>query len=625
MCGIAGWIHRSSSGISANVLDVMIDTLEHRGPDGRGVFHTSAMHDAYQVGLAHRRLAILDLSTGDQPMHSACGNYVIVFNGEIYNFSDLREELKAKGYHFVTQSDTEVLLSAYIAWGEECVSRLRGMFAFAIWDKSKQQLMLARDRFGKKPLFLWQGKNGQLVFASEIKAILKYPSVSASLDRASVLDYFQYRYTPGPNTLFQDINKLPPGHYAVYSNGQLAIKRYYQPPDAISREGAIPSRQEALQKFYALLDESVRIRMVSDVPYGAFLSGGLDSSSVVALMSQHSSHPVKTFSIGFDEDEFDERGYARIVADYFKTEHHEFSMPAKDIIDILPKAIMYRDGPVSEPTDVAVMLMSLHAAKHVKMVLTGEGADEILGGYPKHKFEPYSALYQTIVPAFVQSHVMSALAEKIGRHNIVTVINSFGLRNAQDRMPRWFGAFNKAERDELIAFSTQSREVCHSPFSESADNTALRKILYFDQTSWLPDNLLERGDRMTMAASLEARMPLMDHELAQFVSSCPDDYRIYKGNQKWLLRESMKGILPDIILTRRKVGFKVPVSLWFRTTLRECVRDHLQGSDSLTRSYYKAEKLEHYLSEHESGKRNHEKLVWALLNLELFQKQYRLN
>lgn len=625
MCGLAGWVNKASAGVDRSTLKVMNDTLRHRGPDGEGTYFAVTREGEWQVGLAHRRLAILDLSTGDQPMHSACGNYSIVFNGEIYNYVQLRDELAAMGRQFRTQSDTEVLLQAYMVWGEKCLDKLRGMFAFVVWDSHRQQLFLARDRFGKKPLFFWRGDDGSLVFASEIKAILKYPHVERSLDRASVLDYLQYRYTPGPHTLFRGISKLPPGHYATFYNGALSVSEYYQPPDAKANTGQGMSKNDALSHFLSILDECVRIRMVSDVPYGAFLSGGLDSSAIVALMSRHSGYPVKTFSIGFDEDEFDERQYARTVANHFNTEHHEFSLPASAVIDLLPKAIHYRDGPVSEPTDVALMLLSLNAAKHVKMVLSGEGADEFLGGYPKHRFEPFAMWYQAMVPSVIQSRVLAPLAAKIGRHNIVTVIGSFSLRNAEERMPRWFGALSNAERSELMAFSELAREPDRTPFSTDHANSALRRILYFDQTSWLPDNLLERGDRMTMAASIEARMPLMDHRLVQFISSCPDSYRICGCNQKWLLRESMKDKLPPEILTRRKVGFKVPVSVWFRTSLRDYVRGHLQGSDSLTRDYYKPARLEAYLTEHESGRRNHEKLIWALLNLEFFQRQFRLN
>lgn len=626
MCGIAGWVFTRSQAPDPSLLQAIGDALTHRGPDGHGTFLTHTSDRAFHIGLAHRRLAIIDLSTGEQPMHSEDGMLSIVFNGEIYNFAELREELKILGHRFKTASDTEVLINAYYQWGTDCLSRLRGMYAFAIWDARREQLFLARDRFGKKPLYLWeQGQN--MLFGSEVKSLLAHPAVKAELDHHSVLDYLHYRYVPGPNTFFKHIHKLPPGCFALYRQGTLTIENYYTPPDATVSPGADPGEAKAIAGFTSVLDESVRLRMVSDVPFGAFLSGGLDSSAIVALMSRHSNLPVNTFSLGFKEDKFSELSYAQLIASKFKTNHHESIMVAEDVIDLLPEVIGYYDAPVAEPTDVAVYTISKEAAKSVKMVLTGEGSDEILAGYPKHKFEPYADTYQKFVPPFVHEKIVEPLVGLLPNsfYRARTLINSIGLRDPGERLPRWFGALNYAERDRLLALNLTPRTANERPFADPAQQpSALRRVLYFDQTSWLPDNLLERGDRMNMAASIEGRMPFMDHELAAYMAQLPDSYRIRGGAQKWILREAMKPILPDDILTRRKVGFRVPVSAWFRTSLWGYLQANLLGNQSKTRDFYRRTELERLLNEHRAGKKNHEKLLWALLNLELFMQRHEL-
>ncbi len=624
MCGITGWADLSGEAAPLQVLERMNDAVAHRGPDAKGVFLKETRDGHYSVGLGHRRLSIIDLSTGAQPMHSTDGMVTVVFNGEIYNFVELRDELRALGCVFVTSSDTEVLICAYQAWGSDCVRRLRGMFAFALWDAGREQLFLARDRFGKKPLFLRQDGE-RLLFGSEIKSILGHPGARTSLDRQSVYDYFQYRYVPGPHTMFSDIVKLPPGSFAVWQAGRFTTGNYYFPPDGQqTRQPFVGSDADALRTFTEILDESVQLRMVADVPFGAFLSGGIDSSAVVALMSRHSHNPINTFSVGFEEQEYNETRYAREVAKQFKTNHHEWLMKAADVITLLPQTVGFRDAPIAEPADVAIYVLSKEAVKTVKMVLTGEGSDEILAGYPKHRFEPYAHLYQSVVPSWAHDGLIEPLVNSLPSrfYRLQTLVNSFGLRDPTERLPRWFGSLTRAERDQLVAMRVADRPVDSRPFAVDKGVSAFRRCLYFDQTSWLPDNLLERGDRMTMAAGIETRMPFMDHKLAEFVASCPDKYLIRGGEQKWLLRQAMKPVLPSSILYRSKIGFRVPVNLWFRTSLRAFVYDHLLGQDSLSREFYRRDKLELLLGEHVSGRHNHEKLIWALLNLELFMRHY---
>ncbi len=621
MCGIAGFIVHHATPNPHAVLDAMGQAIAHRGPDDTGFFEASTSDGNYRVGLAHRRLSIIDLTTGHQPIGNEDGSVQIVFNGEVYNFQPLREQLIALGHTFATASDTETIVHAYEQWGEACVEHFRGMFAFAIWDAPRERLFLARDRFGKKPLFFCEHE-GNLLFGSEIKAVLAFPGVAAQVDRAAVWDYFSYRYVPAPATLFKGIHKLRPGCSAVWENGKFSETRYYTAPDNAVR-ATTPLPADPVATFLDKLDESVRIRMISDVPFGAFLSGGLDSSAVVGLMSRHSSMPVKTFSVGFKEGEFSELRYAAEIARQFNTEHHELTVSVDEIIKLLPELVRFRDAPVAEPSDVPIYLLAKEARKTVKMVLTGEGADEFLGGYPKHVYENLTAPYQRL-PAWLRSGVfepaVGALPYSFRRAK--TAIVNLGLDAFEERMPRWFGVLSDKERAQLVAFDPPVRQQPADLYGGSADNTALRRILSFDQASWLPDNLLERGDRMTMAASIEARMPFMDHELAAYVSSLPDAYRVRGRATKWILREAMKQLLPSKILQRPKVGFRVPVNEWFRGPMRDYLYEHLTGPASLTRDYYKRPALEAVLADHVAGRQNHEKLLWSLLNLEIWHRQY---
>jgi len=624
MCGIAGFMLRGAVD-STNLLRNMAAVIAHRGPDDEGFLEAQAGSGNYSVGLAHRRLSIIDLSTGHQPLGNEDGSVQIVFNGEIYNFQELRGELVLRGHQFKTASDTETIIHAYEEFGDDCVRRFRGMFAFAVWDATRERLLLARDRFGKKPLYLYKDGDSFL-FASEIKSLLQYPGLVKQADTDALWEYFAYRYVPGPRTLFRGIRKLQPGCCAVWEKGQLREWNWYRPPDcSIRGETEIPT--DPVGAFLDRLDEAVSIRMVSDVPFGAFLSGGIDSSAVVGLMSRHSNHPVKTFSVGFTESRYSELRYARTIAEQFRADHHELTVSQDHLMDELPALVRFRDAPVAEPSDIPIYLLSKEARKTVKMVLTGEGSDEFLGGYPKHVFERYAAVYQ-LLPAVVRSGLLEPLVQALPYRfrRAKTAIVNLGLGDWNERMARWFGALSPRERSALVSFhpavATSSPPDIQNPDSP---NTALRKILYFDQTSWLPDNLLERGDRMTMAASIEARMPFMDHELAAFVSTLPDNMRVRGRTTKWILREAMKRMLPADILARPKVGFRVPGNEWFRGPMKGYLYDHLTGTGSRTYGYYSRPALDKILSDHVNGLQNHEKLLWCLLNLELWHREYQIN
>lgn len=616
MCAIFGFISSASnSSISAWDAENCLSQMSHRGPDQQGL-KAFRSRDAAGI-LGHARLSIIDLSGGKQPMLSADGNCLLSFNGEIYNYLALKEQLKEKGHVFLEQSDTEVLLHAYQEWGADCLDRLRGMFAFAIWDLAKESLLVARDQFGKKPVFYLE-HNNTLYFASEIKALQEIPGAELSFNRAQLRNYTVYRHVPSPETFITEIKKLPAGSFLRWECRALEIKKYFVPSDA----GTLVKRVtagEAVRKFWDILDESVYLRMAADVPFGAFLSGGIDSSAIVALMSKHSTQQVKTFSIGFNETEYSELQYAAVIANRYDTDHHELVVSQDDLIELLPEVIRFRDAPVCEPSDIPIYLLSKEARKTVKMVLTGEGSDEVLGGYPKHSFERMVGPFH-MIPGLVRHKVLAPLIDALPYRfrRAKTAIRNMNIENFDERMPGWFGALNTAHADHLIKLSAQAPlpEVARSEMPGS-----LHSVLLFDQLSWLPDNLLERGDRMTMAASLEARMPFMDIELAKFAAALPDKYRIKGRTTKWILRKAMESVLPREILERPKVGFRVPVNVWFQTTMKDYLREQLLGPKSISKAFYHTGVLQGLLSEHIEGRRNHEKTLWMLLNLEIWLQQ----
>jgi asparagine synthase (glutamine-hydrolysing) len=621
MCGIAGAVVRPESLVDLPVIDRMLDSLAHRGPDGRGTARYSSQAGD-RVLLGHRRLAIIDPVGGKQPMCDDAAGLALTFNGEIYNFRELRAELAACGCKFALDSDTEVLLRAYQHWGEKVVERLRGMFAFAIWDASRQQLFIARDRFGEKPLFLHEDADG-LYFASEIKALLHLPQPRPQVNLSAVWDFLAYRYVPGPQTLLEGIRKLAPGTCATWKDGRLTERRYWFAPDRDASQ-AWAANEDVVETFLGRLDDAVKMQMVSDVPFGAFLSGGLDSSTIVALMTRHNTN-VKTFSVGFGEGGYSELEYANVVARHFGTQHHELIVGFDDIVENLPKLVGYRDAPVSEPSDIPIYMLAKEASKTVKMVLTGEGSDEILGGYPKHVFEQFAQGYQ-LMPGMIRHNLIAPITHSLpyGFRRAKTAIANLNIEDWRERYVRWFGALNHREREQLSVLRLNGYDHANDapPFDSAPDSTTLRRILYFDQTSWLPDNLLERGDRMTMAASIESRVPFLDHELAGYVSTLPDSYRVKGLKTKWILREAGRSLIPDAILERKKVGFRVPVNKWFQGPLKEYLCDHLRGRDSKTRAYYDPQVLDRVMDDHIEGRQNHEKLLWALLNLEIWHRQY---
>jgi asparagine synthase (glutamine-hydrolysing) len=620
MCGLFGWAVPEAKARDRQLLADLTDRLAHRGPDGSGFWLGHSGDHSFQLGFGHRRLSIIDLAGGTQPMRSADGATVVVLNGEIYNYVELREELRQRGHVFATQSDTEVLLEAWRAWGMAALPRLRGMFAFALWDSNAQTLVLARDPFGKKPLFLAEGPCG-LVFSSEIDPLLAFPGVSRALEPEALRQYLLNRYAPAPLTFFRDVKKLLPGSALVWKQGKYSVERYFTPPLA-ELEPEFANFDAAVAAFEDVFDEAVRIRMRSDAPYGAFLSGGIDSSAVVSQMAKHSAAPVRTFSVGFREQGWSELRHAREIATCFGADHRELVVDPDAFLAHWPEAVLRRGAPVSEASDIPILMLSHLARQSVKMVLTGEGSDEILGGYPKHRAESWAATYHALMPRALHRLIAErgAVASKQSRLRILA--SALGERDFAMRMRAWFGGISQSDRDALLGGARVVAPPDDFPFSIRA-HSALRRILFFDQTSWLPDNLLERGDRMMMAASIEGRMPFMDVELARLAARLPDRFLAGGRGGKRVLRAAMRNRLPPEILTRRKIGFRVPLADWFRTRCSDELRDMLASENSSVARLCDRAALQRLLGEHLDGRRNNERVLWTLANLEMFLRTFR--
>lgn len=618
MCGFIGSIGPNPR--SDSFLKGVSATIAHRGPDEENFYSASSRNSKWHLDVAFRRLSIIDLTGGSQPMSDSSGRYHIVFNGEVYNFQALRERLQALGHDLHSTSDTEVLLHSFIEWKAECVSYLVGMYAFAVWDSEEESLFIARDRFGKKPLYYACSPDGELVFGSEIAGLLTYPHISRKLDIDAFRTLLAWRYAPGPQTLFEDVKKLPPASRLTWRNGKISIDQYWTPPDA-----HVPppryNEPNPLPAFEELLSQCVADRLIADVPFGAFLSGGIDSSTIVALMRRHlKGGELKTFSVGFGYADYDELDYAREVAALYETNHTEVVVQAKDIPELLPTLTQIRGAPIAEPSDVALFLLAKEANKSVKMVLTGEGADELLGGYPKHWAEPYSLTYQRLIPNWLRTGLIDPMIQGLpySFRRLKTLAKSMSIENPEDRYPRWFGGLSQTEADTLIAYHLNEQSRGHPKLFTHEQPSPLRQLLFFDQVSWLPDNILERGDRMTMAASIEARMPFMDHRLYEFVSQLPDGWRVKGKTGKWILRKLMEGRLPDRILHRPKVGFRVPIDKWFLSELEEWVEDLLLGKNANTRQWSNIDQVSRILKEHIEKKQNNEKVLWTLVSIEIF-------
>jgi asparagine synthase (glutamine-hydrolysing) len=601
----------------------MCAAVEHRGPDARGLFVDQ------NVGLGIQRLRVVDLLTGDQPIASEDGSVVVVLNGEIYNFRELRQELVSRGHRFATQGDTEVIVHLYEEFGIECVRRLHGMFAFAIWDRRRRQLMLARDRIGKKPLF-YSLRDGSFSFASELGALLQDGEVSRELDTTALDCYLAYGYVPAPRSVFRGVRKLPPAHTLVLREGEAILERYWR-LDYVHKL-TVKDPRELHEPIRDAIRDATRRRLVADVPLGAFLSGGIDSSAVVAAMAETGGGPVKTFSIGFEQNAFDEMPHARRVAELFGTEHHEFVV-RPDAISIAPRIVRHYGEPFADASAIPSFHLAEVTRRHVTVALNGDGGDESFGGYTRYIANGVAARLDRL-PAPLK-RALAAAGGGAQRGEVDSVVNR-ARRLAQalplsppERYARYMSWFDERQRAALYTdeFSAQLGEsaapaVIAVPWRAASGEEILDVMLETDATTYLPDDLIAKIDIATMAHGLEARSPLLDHELMEFAASIPAPLKVRGQHKKWILREALRDWLPSEILDRPKQGFEVPIDHWFRHELREHVRDVLLDPRSLDRGYFRPAAVQSTLDRQASGTYADAKRVWALFMLELWHREF---
>ena len=615
MCGICGiYNERSKEPVPTGLIERMAGAISHRGPDDSGIYLDGP------VGLGIVRLSIIDLTGGHQPISNETGDVWVVFNGEIWNYKALRQELIEKGHRFCTNSDTETIVHAYEEYGLDCAKHLHGMFGFAIWDSLRKRLLLARDRVGKKPLY-YTLVDGNLIFASEIKSLLYHPDVKREADVQALADYLSVRYVPAPATLFANIYKVQPGHWLLCENNTIREECYW---DFTFGDTEHLPMEEYLQGIRQHIYRAVEERMMADVPVGAMLSGGVDSSIVTGVMSKLTNHPVKTFSVGFDHPAYNELPYAKLVANHFGTDHYELVVNSTDLTKYWPLLTWHRDEPVSEPSDLGVYLISKLARQHVKVVLSGEGGDELFAGYPKYVVD-WLAGYYHLFPAAIRNQLISPALDRLPYSMRKLKATARNLSQpAPERWMSWFGVFNGSLRENLLSASTRDRidmdasRVFRRWLASNPQRDDLSSMLYLDTKIWLPDNLLMKGDKMTMAASLEARIPLLDYKLIEYAASIPSNVKIKSLKAKYLLKRAFVDFLPESILTRKKMGFNVPIGTWFREGQRDLISRLLLSERARSRDFLNNASVTKLLDDHLAGRTNYEKQLFILASLELW-------
>ncbi|SDS49720.1 asparagine synthase (glutamine-hydrolyzing) [Microlunatus soli] len=607
MCGIAGELRLDGRPARATVVEAMADSLVHRGPDSGGCWHDGS------VALGHRRLSIIDLDGSAQPMISTDGRWALVFNGEIFNYRELRQQLR--GYPFCTGGDTETILAGIVKHGVGFVDRLVGQFAIAVYDRRSRIMHLVRDRLGILPLYYYLDSH-QLIFGSEIKAILSGLDSRPGVDLSSLDDYLWGRSVPSPHTLFDGIYKVQPGHRIEVAVGrELSDHCYWQPPAPTSVGWSAGAAVEAVD---AAVGDAVRSALVADVPVGAYLSGGVDSSLIVAKAARFHPGRLKTFAASFGDPRYDELDYARQVSEHVGTDHHEVRVDAADFEELWPTLTWHRDAPMSEPADFAVFRLAQAARAEVKVVLSGEGGDELFGGYPKYRVARAMAT-ASIVPGGVRRAIGGRLdqhlPERLARLRIALRVWSTPGRDEQYRA--WFAPFSVAERMDLLG-----QVAARDTTQKSHTRDPIRAMLLSDLHVWLPDNLLERGDRMSMATSLELRPPLLDHRLTELAFRLPSSVKVRSGQTKWVLKEVARRYLPAQIVDRRKIGFRVPLDAWFRTSLRDTMFDRLSGPGSFVGEVFDRSAVRRLLERHDSGAFNEEIRIWTLMSLQVWHETF---
>jgi asparagine synthase (glutamine-hydrolysing) len=643
MCGIAGAAWTADAvPLSHVTLERMVSAIAHRGPDDSGTYFSADQRfPAFPAAaLGFRRLSIIDLNTGHQPLSNEDESVWIVFNGEIYNYRELRRDLEARGHRFRTNTDTECIVHLYEELGPDCVHRLRGMFAFAIWDDRHKRLMLARDRAGKKPLF-YRHDRGQLTFASELKSLLLVPGAPRELNKRAIDSYLCYQYVPHPDCILEGYHKLPPAHVAVFENGSLAVRRYWRPP---FEEAVASSMSEANTAEWTLqewqielrnrLTESVRLRMRSDVPLGAFLSGGIDSTIITGLMQEQSDRPVHSFSIGFPIKEFDERSYAREAAKYLGTEHHEMVVEP-NALEILPKLIWHYDEPFADSSAIPTMLLAQMTRQHVTVALSGDGGDELFAGYTRYLAVKLASRFDRLpspIKRLITAKLWQRLPSGAGHRSILRrgkrFLAALGER-PEKRYLRWVGIFEAAQRRELYRpeFAAElgdfdAGDFLLQAYAECPSRDFITRTTCADVLSYLPCDILTKVDIASMAYSLECRSPFLDQEVIELAARMPIELKL-RGNQgKQILLDTFSDLLPPSIQRRGKMGFGVPLPNWFRGELQSFLRDILFDSRTLARGFFEPSAVQRLFDEHLQGKTDHAHRLWALLCLELWQRMF---
>ena len=623
MCGIAGFVESPSVAAPFRaderraLVGAMCDAIRHRGPDDQGAWTDTG------VAIGMRRLSIIDLAGGHQPIRNEDGTVWIVFNGEIYNFRELRADLEAAGHRFYTSTDTEAIVHAYEEWGSAAIGRLRGMFGLAIWDTRCGTLLLARDRIGIKPLH-YADAGGRLYFGSEIKSILCAPGLTRELDADALDHYLSFLYTPRDRSIFKGVNKLPPGHVLIWRDGRYRVERYWEIPADEPFRG---SEREAAAALRAVLADAVESHLVSDVPIGAFLSGGIDSSVVVGLMAETAGTRVKTFSIGFDEPAFDELEHARRVADYFGTDHHEFVVKP-DAIRILDDLIAHFDEPFADSSAIPTWYVSEMARKHVTVVLSGDGGDELFGGYDRYLPHPRVVAFDRYGPKALRRVAALAAARLPHGTRGKNFLRHVG-RDAQGRYVDAIRLFSADEKPALLSSEVRRRLTGPDPerllsrhFDRFAHLPWASQMMRFDTETYLPEDVLTKVDRMSMAHAIESRVPLLDNAVVAFASSLPAALKIKDGRRKHILKEVAATLLPREIIDRRKQGFGVPIGVWFRGRLRELFADTLLSPRALQRGYFQPAFVRQLVDEHVAGARDHTLRLWQLVIFERWHQHY---
>ncbi|MGI8641759.1 MAG: asparagine synthase (glutamine-hydrolyzing) [Pyrinomonadaceae bacterium] len=624
MCGIAGFITRENNvpklerGI---LLDKMCKIITHRGPDEQGATVEG------RAALGMRRLSIIDLKSGQQPIYTEDGNLIIVFNGEIYNYRELKKELESLGHRFKTNSDTETIIHAFEEFGTDCLEKLRGMFAFAIWNKKDESLFIARDRVGKKPLFYALTEKGNFVFGSELKVLLTHGEIEKQIDYSALDAYLTFGYVPEEFCIFKNVKKLTPAHFLIFKDGKITTEKYWD--FKYEKITKVKSEAEYVETLRELIKESVTVRLISEVPLGAFLSGGVDSSTIVGMMSQILDKPVKTFSIGFNEDSFDELKYARIAAKHFNTEHHEFIV-TPDLVETIDELVWHFDEPFSDPSALPTFMVSKMARDFVTVVLSGDGGDELFAGYTRYVTDKKRSGLGKL-PRFLRKNLLRPVSENLP-HGFIG--KNYLYNTSLDSLNRYIDSishFNSLRKNALYSNDflanlngdIGSGEKVFCGIAESVvTGNRLDNLLYLDSKTYLPGDILTKVDRMSMAASLEARVPLLDHKLIDFVMQIPTELKLKGIETKYIFRKAVRGLVPNEILDRPKQGFGVPIGEWINLQLRDRIHETLKEKRTLERGYFDVEYIEMLLDEHSKQRRDHSYSLWILFMLELWHREF---